>query len=100
VASTFQKLGVDRISQNIARAVNSPRGSLVTGDITAGEVVSVTITSGEGSATVSQRRTGAIPIGQNMSYGGGDRGFSWSISGTTLSVETYGDDGTMDFWVF
>ena len=96
MASTFQKLGVDRISQNIARAVNSPRGALVTGDITSGEVVSVSISSNEGSATVAQRRTGAILLSNPSATD-----LRWSISGTTLSVEQLGGgDSTVEFWVF
>jgi butyrate kinase len=101
MAGDYKKLDYGRMSTGIASAFGVGTTGLSTGDITQGTVVDVTVTSGAGSATVSQRRTGAIPIGQSMTYGGGDRGFSWEISDTTLSVETYGgDSGTMSFWVF
>ena len=92
----FQKLGLDRAAQNIARAVNSPNGRLVTGDITKGEVVEVSITSNSGTSVVKARRVGAMPI-SNPS--GND--LQWSISGTTLSVsQSGGGDQTVAFWVF
>lgn len=92
----FQKLGLDRISQNIARSVNRVTGTLVTGDITRGAVVEVSIESNAGSATVKARRVGAIPISNPSA-----NDLKWSISGTTLSVsQSGGGDGTVAFWVF
>ena len=102
MAFDFQKLGLDRLSQNVARAVNNPVGTLVTGNITKGEVVSVVIDGDTtGSATVSARRTGAIPISVEISGASPVCEYKWSISGTTLSVELNASrDATIQFWVF
>ena len=99
MAFDFQKLGLDRLSQNIARSVNSPVGSLVTGDITKGEVVEVTFDSeSEKTAIVSKRRTGAIPI--NVALSSVCEMF-WAISETTLTVSlNTSRSGTVSFWVF
>jgi hypothetical protein len=95
----FQKLGNDRFSQNIKRSINNPVGSIVTGDITKGEVVALEFTNeSTASATVTSRRTGAIPINtalDNMCE------FHWTLTGTTLSATlNVSRTGTLEFWVF
>lgn len=96
----FQKLGNDRNSQNLKRAITSPVGRLVVGDITKGEVVSVDTAEG-GTATVAARRTGAILL-SIVSTDGGTIEFQYSITDTTLTVTKHGSspDGTFKFWVF
>ena len=103
MAFDFQKLGIDRLSQNVARSVNQPVGALVTGNITKGEVVSVTVgTSTVGAtsatATVSGQRTGAILISTDCIA----HRYAWSISDTTLTVTTSGSASgeAFEFWVF
>lgn len=95
----FKKYGNDRFSQNLAQAINNPRGSLVTGSITAGEVVEVKLDNeSSASTTVNARRTGALPLG--MSYSGNAE-YKWSVSGTILTVELNGSvTGSFWFWVF
>lgn len=95
----FQKLGFDRLSQNIARSVNNPVGTLVTDDITKGDVIEVTVEGGTGTANVASRRVGAIPI--SIAFNSPAE-VMWSISGTTLSVETDpgSTTGTITFYVF
>jgi hypothetical protein len=99
---TYRKLGMDRNQMGVGQAFGSGTGSLVTGDITRGEVVEVIITvaNAGGSATVSPRRTGAIPIA--IALDDTNEAWNWSITGTTLSVNwTAGStDGVMHFWVF
>lgn len=96
----FKKLGVDRIAVNVAKTVGAGQGNVVTGDISRGEVVDVTLTAGEGEATVKARRTGAAMISADIDNV--DRFPVWSISGTTLSVSTGASPaaGTITFWVF
>jgi hypothetical protein len=97
----FRKLGFDRVSQSIANAVNKPSGSnLTTGVIESGEVVSVTFAaSTTGTARVKGRRTGAVPISNELTAAA--RSFLWSISGTTLTVTLdAAGTGTLTFWVF
>lgn len=97
----YQKLGLDRAAQNIARAINNPGSSVVTGDITRGEVVVVEFKApgaASAEATVKTRRTGAIPLG--MSYTGNVE-YKWGFSGDKLVVETNGTiEGSFTFWVF
>lgn len=97
----FQKLGLDRIAQNISKAVTKPVGGLVTGDITKGSVVTVTVTDGEGTATVSAQRTGAIPILSQMAAPPANS-MQWTIDSTILSVDfnDAAQSGTVTFWVF
>jgi hypothetical protein len=98
----FQKLGMDRMSQNIKRAVDKPTGKLTTGDITKGEIVKVTVTAGDttGTATVTSRRTGAIPIAFETVEAQTEWG--WAISGTILTVTMLAEaeDTVATFWVF
>jgi hypothetical protein len=104
----FQKLGLDRLSTNIAKTVGAGLGSVVTGDITRGEVVEVTLgtsataRSATGSATVKTRRVGAELLGMDYVDGADDfTEFKWSISDETLTVETRETIfGTFSFWVF
>ena len=98
MARDFKKLGLDRISQNIATSVNRATGNLVTGDITRGEVVEVAFNnSTTGTAQVKERRVGAIPLDQPFATDS----WEWSISGTTLTVVYQGNQtGTSRFWVF
>lgn len=96
----FQKLGNDRFSQNIKRAITNPVGNLTTGSLTAGSKVVVEFdgTSANATATVSPRRTGAILISVDLNA---MNEIHWSISGTTLSVRTNtARTGTVTFWVF
>jgi len=95
----FQKLGLDRIAQNIARSVNSPTGTLTTGDITRGDVVTVQFPgTTEASAKVKARRTGAILI-DNPCTTADYRGHT--ISGGVLTVKFSGNiSDTLTFWVF
>lgn len=59
----FQKLGFDRMSQNIARAVNSATGTITTGDITKGEFVEHTTSSSSVEyIKIRERATGCIPV--------------------------------------
>jgi len=99
MAFDFQKLGIDRLSQNVARSVNQPVGALVTGDITKGSVVEVVIdNASSGSTKVSARRTGALLLG--MSYSGNAE-YKWDIVESTLTVDLNGSvTGTFKFWVF
>ena len=95
----FKKQGLDRMATGISSAVNQPTGRLVTGDITKGEVVTVEITSGEGSATVSARRTGALELARSL-----DADFfiyAQNTSGGKLTVSGNGTpSGTITYWVF
>ena len=97
----FQKLGSDRFSQNIKRAVTNPVGNVVTGDITKGEIVTVgpDFTGNSATATVAPRRTGAIMIARS---GAADTHLhAWTISDTTLTVtQSNAVDTTYTFWVF
>jgi hypothetical protein len=96
----FKKLSNDRLQHSIFGAINRPTGSMTTGDITKGEVVTVTIVGGEGVAKILSRRTGAIMIACDVDDT--DHAFNWTIDGGTLAV-TQGDplsDGTITFWVF
>jgi len=95
----FTKLGFDRLTGNIARAVNQPTGRLVTGDITRGDVVEVNLNiASTGSASVKPRRTGAILIGASFT---GNGEYRWEINSTVLTVTANADlTGTFTFWVF
>ena len=96
MAFDFQKLGLDRIAQNIAKSVNEPRGALVTGDIGSGEVVEVQMDGSTGMATVSDRRVGALLLENSAADD-----LKWSISGTTLTAtQSGGGPTTVKFWVF
>ena len=97
-AFDFQKLGLDRMSQNIKRAVTTPAGVLTTGDITQGQVVDVELEGNdEATATVASRRTGAILLGNT----GDVSDIKWSISGTTLTVNANANrTAIFSFWVF
>jgi hypothetical protein len=94
----FQKLGLNRLSQNIKRAVTSPAGVLTTGDITKGEIVDVELKAEDsGSATVAARRTGALLLG----YTGDIADIQWTISGTKLVVTANSNrTSSFSFWVF
>jgi adenylosuccinate synthase len=98
----FKKLGLDRVTMNISKAFESGigTGGLITGDITRGEVVTVDLESGAGSATVKDRRVGALPLAVNLVAT--NESFNWSISGTTLSVSdaNSANGGSITFWVF
>lgn len=96
----FNKLGLDRISQNIAKAVNNPTGGVVTGDITRGEVVEVTFKNAtEATANVKERRTVALP--GSFSDLSDTKELCWGISGTKLTVKVNTSyTGTISFWVF
>lgn len=94
----FKRIGSDRLNMGIAGATNSPTGTLFTGDITKGSVVAVEFdNSTTGTATVSARRTGAIPLNQPFNTDS----WKWSIDGTKLTVVYQGNQtGTSLFWVF
>jgi hypothetical protein len=97
----FQKLGSDRFSQNIKRAITNPVGNVVTGDITKGEIVTVgpDFTGNEATATVSPRRTGAIMIARTGTTDTHLR--AWYIVDTTLTVtQNNAEETTYTFWVF
>lgn len=98
--ANYQKLGLDRLSQNIARAVNKPTGNLVTGDITKGKVVTIEFTAGNGgSAEVGPRRVGAIPL--SAIFDGVSREMKWDIQDTTLVLTlNSATTGLVSFWVF
>lgn len=93
----FQKLGRDRMNQNVARAVNTAGTRLTTGQINAGDVVTVTFNNSDSeSVEVAARRTGAIPLSQPF-----DKRVRWSISGERLTVTLDSSDtGNITFWVF
>ena len=95
----FQRLGFDRLSQNIARAVNSPSGGLVTGDITRGDVVTIELSnSASGSAQVKSRRTGAVLIDSTVT---GSDYQGHTIEGTTLTINySTATSGAVSFWVW
>ena len=99
----FQKLGLDRISQNIARSVNSATGNLVTGDITKGEVVEHT-TSGSGVEYVNirSRSTGAVPISVWFTNSGSaDWNFELQSSNNRIAVKTSSATPCVfKFWVW
>lgn len=99
MARDFKKLGLDRLSQNIATSINKPTGRLVTGDLASGEVVEVVFDNATaGSATVSPRRTGAIILEIALDS---PQYMSYELDGTTLSVTLPGArTGTIKFWVF
>lgn len=96
---TFQKLGLDRISQNIAKAVNDPTGTLFVGDITRGDVVTVTFSAADtGSTQVKDRRVGAAPINVDLDA---VAEYIWTISDNVLSVTLNAPKtGTISFWVW
>lgn len=103
MAFDFQKLGVDRLAQNISRSVNKPKGNTVTGDITRGEVVEVAVgtaatAADTGTAKVPGRRVGAVLLGHDLL----NHRFTWGIEGTTLTVTTSTAVGgnNFTFWVF
>jgi hypothetical protein len=96
----FRKLGTDRNAVAISKAMSPGigTGGIITGDITRGEVVSVSVSdSTTGTASVKSRRTGALPLNQPFD----DDQVQWAISGTALTVTLDTDNtGTMKFWVF
>lgn len=96
----FQSLGIDRLAQNIARSVNKPTGTLVTGDITRGEVVEVSFSaSSEETATTKTRRVGAIPL--YAFFDNSNRDMQWKTEDETLTVRLSSSaTGTAKFWVF
>ena len=97
----FKKLGMDRMASGIAKSVGTGGGTLVTGDITKGTVVTVgpDFTGNEASVSVPARRTGAILIQLESAVNTWLRG--WVISGTTLTVYQGGTQAnTYTFWVF
>jgi hypothetical protein len=97
----FQKLGSDRISQNIKRAVTNPVGNITTGDITKGAVITVgpDFTGNSATASVAPRRTGAIMIARDGVEDTHLR--AWSIVDTTLTVyQNNTKETTYTFWVF
>lgn len=100
MTADFKKFSNDRFSQNLAQAINSPRGALVTGSITAGETVVVEANgTTTASTTVSARRTGALLSSHNCL----NHRFNWTISGTILTVTASGNmtnDEAFSFWVF
>ena len=98
-AFDFQSLGLDRLSQNIKRAVTNPTGTLTTGDITKGELVSVTFSGSlEETVTVSPRRSGAIMLDIALD---GIGEIYYGIIDTTLTVTLNNNNtGTIKFWVF
>jgi hypothetical protein len=102
----FQSLGLDRLSQNIKRAITNPSGNRPnTGDITGGEVVEVSIAVGDttGSAIVGSRRTGALPLQVQIGPTATDHcEYKWGISDETLTVAINVDTRSVDitFWVF
>jgi hypothetical protein len=100
--SDYKKLGLGRSEVGIAKSVGTGQSTLTTGDITKGEVVTLTVESGDtsASATVAARRTGAIPL--SFTATGGETEWSWSIEGTTLTLNTLSepDDQVGVFWVF
>ena len=96
----FQKLGNDRNSQNLKRAITSPVGRLVVGDITKGSAVVVEMdgTETEKSVGVTARRTGALLISVDFAD---MNEIHWSISDTTLTVRVNtARTGSATFWVF
>lgn len=100
----FQKLGADRMVQNVARAINKPTGTLFTGDITKGDVVVVdNFSGGVGTARVKARRTGALPL-EFRDPSDDAHELSWYIEGTTLTVNmksgNAGEGAIARFWVF
>lgn len=95
----FKKLGLNRVAMDVAKAVGTPTSNIQTGNLSAGEIVSLSFSaSNTQTATVKPRRTGAIPISVATDIA---RGMSWFIEGTTLQVE-FRDalTGTVQFWVF
>lgn len=100
MARDFRKLGTDRNSIAVAKAVGnviSP-GGIVVGDVVRGEVVTVSLSaSTTGTASVKDRRVGALPLNQPFD----DDQVQWDISGTTLTVTLLAPKtGAMKFWVF
>lgn len=109
MAEAFQKLGNDRMSQNIKRAVSTNAGGIVTGDIARGEAVVVKFgdqktppgATDASTAEVGSRRTGAFPIAFDQANPATAAGVRWFISDGTLDVLlTTGINGTITFWVF
>jgi len=97
----FKKFDYDRFSQSLAQSINKPTGSLVTGDITRGDVVKVgpDFTDNSATAVVKARRAGAIMIGRDGSTD--THLHAWTIDGTILTVRQSNDaDTTYWFWVF
>lgn len=97
--SDFTRLGFDRLTGNISRAVNKPTGRLTTGDITRGELVTVSFDNdSEASTTVKPRRQGALISDvdlDNMCE------IHWTINGTVLNVTlNVSRSGSITFWVF
>jgi hypothetical protein len=95
----FQKLGSDRFSQNIKRAITNPVGSLSTGDISKGVAVDVEFSAETTqTATVAPRRTGAILLDVGLDS---ICEIIWHIEDTLLTVTLNASrTGTVKFWVF
>jgi hypothetical protein len=95
----YQTIGADRGALNLRRSIGVEPTALVTGDITRGEVVTITLDNeAGGTATVKPRRSGAILLDctdNTQTYLG------HYIDGNNLVV-TFGGNatGTVTFWVF
>lgn len=96
MAFDFQKLGVDRLAQNVARSINNPKGgNLTTGSIGDGEVVEVNVA--DATTTIRARATGAILIGTT---GGNVNTLDYTVSGGKLTLTFTGTATGLTFWVF
>lgn len=98
-AFDFQRLGTDRNSQNIKRAITNPTGTLTTGDLSAGTRTTLTFDAETSqTTTVAARRTGALMLDVQLD---GMSEIHWTIADTVLTVTmNTARSGTISFWVF
>lgn len=102
MARNFRKDGVGRAFESIAKSVRGTtgRGSITTGLIESGAIVTVDFKSGtEHTKTLKARRTGAIPISINLPTIGE---LHWRIEDNVLicTQNGLGSVGSVTFWVF
>jgi len=97
---------LDRAATAVKVATSSFAGtSNAVGDITAGEVVTVTLVAGTASQPVGNRKTGAIFLGWSAVPVGTTGTIYWSLTqgsgGSVLDIiGPGGSTDTLSFWVF
>jgi hypothetical protein len=99
----FQKLGNDRLSQNIKRAITNPVGTISTGDISRGELVTHTTDSSDVEYVgIRSRATACLLVGcwfENS--GSADWNYRLEASENRIAVKTSTSTPcTFTFWVF
>lgn len=101
--ANFKKLGLDRLNQNIANAINQPTGTVVTGDITRGSIVEHTTSSNTvEEIKIRARSTGCFPITiWFVNSGSGDVNWKHDPENNRILVKTSTSTGCLfRFWVW